>query len=228
MKKIVGLLVAGVLAAGALVAAPALVPATSSAGGTVASTALSLVSPDVAEAKKKKHKKLSKKAKAKKKAAAKKKAKKALAKKSKATKSEYKKIKRGMTLAKVRKIIGSKGKRSWYYESTSSNTQCDDGYYTGGYYEPVETWVEGTYDYVYVDGHYDDYGNWVDGTYDYVWVDGYYTYEDVWVEEEWVDGECWDEDLTTVYSDYYWKNNKGGSVYVSFEDGKVTYKSWYN
>ena len=73
MKKIVVLLVAGVLAAGALVATPALVPATSSAGGTVASRALSLVSPHVAEAKKmkkkmkkdKKSKKASKKAKAK-------------------------------------------------------------------------------------------------------------------------------------------------------------------
>lgn len=188
------------LAAGALVAAPALVPATSSAGGTAASTALSLVSPDVAEAKKKtKKKKKSKKA-----------SKKAKAKAAKATKSEYKKIKRGMTLAQVRKIIGSKGKRSWYYESTSTDSQCDDGYWTDGHYEPTETWIE---------GYYDWNGNWVDGQIEY---------GETWVDGEWIDGTCWDEDLTTVYSDHNWKNNKGGYVYVSFTDGRVDSKSWYS
>lgn len=214
MKKLVGLLVAGVLAAGALVAAPAIVPATSSASGSVADTALSLVSPDTAEAKKKKHKKKSKKA--------------------KATKGEYKKIKRGMTLAKVRKIIGSKGKRTWYYESTSSDYKCDDGYWIDGYDQPVYTWIDTShYDYqeVWVDAHYDDWGNWVEGYFDdqEVWVeDGYedVTYE--WVPGEWIDGECWDEDLTTTYADYKWKNNKGGYVYVYFENGRVTSKSWYN
>jgi len=206
LKKIVGLLVAGVLAAGALVAAPAVVPATSSAGGTVATSVLSPLAPTAAEAKKKKQ---SKKAKAK--------AKKAKAKKAKATKSEYKKIKRGMTLAKVRKIIGSKGKRTWYYESTSSDYKCDDGYYTDGYYEQTETWVDGYWDYQW-DGE-----NYVD-----VYVDGYIEYGENWVDGEWVDGECWDEDLTTVYKDYQWKNNKGGYVYVSFTNGRVDSKSWYS
>ena len=30
------------------------------------------------------------------------------------------------------------------------------------------------------------------------------------------------------YYDYKWKNNKGGYVYVYFENGRVTYKSWYS
>ena len=99
-----------------------------------------------------------------------------------------------MTLAQVRKIIGSKGKRSWYYESTSTDSTCDDGYWTDGHYEPTETWI---------DGYYDGNGNWVDGQIEY---------GETWVDGEWVDGACWDEDLTTVYSDHSWKNDKGGYV----------------
>lgn len=188
MKKIVGLLVAGVLAAAALVAAPAVVPATSSAGGTVATTALSALAPTAAEAKRKKKSKA----------------------KAKATKSEYRKIKRGMTLTQVRKIVGSQGKRTWYYESTSSDSKCDDGYYVDGHYTPTMTWI---------DGYYDDYGN---------WIDGYEQWGEEWVDGYWVDGECWDVDLTTVYKDYKWKNNKGGYAYVSFVNGRVDSKSWYS
>ena len=72
-----------------------------------------------------------------------------------------------MTLAKVRKIIGSKGKRTWYYSYTSSDTKCDDGYWIDGYDEPVYTWVDTShYEWqeVWVDGHYDDNGTWVEGS----------------------------------------------------------------
>lgn len=91
--------------------------------------------------------------------------------KSRMTKSEYKKIKTGMSIKKVRSIVGSNGKRTWYYEDSYQDYNCTD-------------WSD-------------------DSTCDYTTV-------------------------RTVYKDYEWKNtSKYGRGYVSFENGKVTSKSWW-
>lgn len=78
------------------------------------------------------------------------------------TKAEYKSVRKGMTMAQVRRIFDTPGRTTSRIDTSYSDWVWGD-------------YVEGYEESYWVDGYWDPWSEvWVDGYWDFYWVDGYW------------------------------------------------------